>query len=106
MTDLIKEAETISDTGSRLYYLNIPKKFITGTVYDPEVSEVAAGVTCALVDDINGETLIVETDAFGDFWFENLPQGSFTLDIRKDGKSVNVPSINTEEDVNLGDIAL
>jgi hypothetical protein len=46
------------------------------------------------------------TGAFGDFWFENLPQGSFTLEIRKDGKSVNSPSINTEKDVNLGEIAL
>jgi len=106
MKDLIEKAETGFDTGTRLYYLNIPKRFITGTVYNPEANDVVAGVTCSLVDDKNGEKMTAVTDAFGDFWFEGLQESSFTLDIRKEGKSVNVPSIKTEKDVNLGDIAL
>ena len=106
MEDLIRQAETVSDTGARLYYLNMPKRFITGTIYDLEAKEVVSGVTCTLVDHKNGEKRIAVTDAFGDFWFEGLPESNFTLDIRKDGKSDNVPAINTGKDVNLGDITL
>ena len=32
----------------RVYYLNIPKKFIAGTVYDPIEKEVIIGATCTL----------------------------------------------------------
>ena len=32
----------------RVYYLNIPKKFIAGTVYDPVEKEVIIGATCTL----------------------------------------------------------
>ena len=32
----------------RVYYLNIPKKFVAGTVYDPEEKEVLIGATCTL----------------------------------------------------------
>ena len=32
----------------RVYYLNIPKKFIAGTVYDPVAKEVVIGATCTL----------------------------------------------------------
>ncbi|HEY95755.1 MAG TPA: carboxypeptidase regulatory-like domain-containing protein [Dehalococcoidia bacterium] len=106
MVDLVRKAETVSDTGPRLYYLNMPKRFLTGTVYDPKTNEVVSGVTCTLVNDNSGEKLTAVTDAFGDFWFEDLKESSFTLDIRKGGKSLTVPSIKTEKDVNLGDISL
>lgn len=106
MRDLIRQAETVSDTGPRLYYFNMPKRFITGTVYDPAVNEVVSGVSCTLVDEKNGEKMTAVTDAFGDFWFEGLQESMFSLEIGKNGKSVNIPSINTEKDVNLGDIAL
>jgi len=106
MVDLVRKAETVSDTGPRLYYLNMPKRFLTGTVYDPKTNEVVSGVTCTLVNDNSGEKLTAVTDAFGDFWFEDLKESSFTLDIRKGGKSLTVPSIKTEKDVNLGDITL
>ena len=32
----------------RVYYLNLPKKFIAGTVYDPVEEEVIIGATCTL----------------------------------------------------------
>jgi tetrathionate reductase subunit B len=109
LKELIEKAEGFHPefgTKPRLYYLNMPKKFITGTVYDPEAGEIIEGVTCTLTDDNNGEKLTIVTDAFGDFWFESLPESRFTLDLRKNGKSVSVPSVNTDQDVNLGDIAL
>ena len=57
----------------RVYYLNIPKKFIAGTVYDPVKKEVVIGASCVLTGD--GKTLRQTTDGFGDFWFEGLELG-------------------------------
>ena len=51
LADLIARAEVIkpeSATKPRVYYLNIPKKFIAGTVYDPIEKEVVIGATCTL----------------------------------------------------------
>ena len=49
--DLIAKAEIMNpELGAkpRCYYLNIPKKFIAGTVYDPVEKEVIIGATCTL----------------------------------------------------------
>jgi len=50
--------------------------------------------------------LTAKTDGFGDFWFEGLKVGTFSLKIESDGKSKTIDSISTKKDVNLGDIAL
>ena len=57
-------------TKPRVYYLNLPKKFIAGTVYDPVEKEVVIGATCTLTPAAGGAALTVATDEFGDFWFE------------------------------------
>ncbi|MDD4876208.1 MAG: carboxypeptidase regulatory-like domain-containing protein [Dehalococcoidales bacterium] len=90
-------------TEPRHYYLNIPKKFIGGTVYDPVTEEVVIGATCTLSGD---KTATVTTDDFGDFWFEGLAAGSFSVKIESGGKVKTIDNISTEKDVNLGDIAL
>ena len=84
---------------TRVYYKNLPKRFIAGTVYDPETEEVVIGATCTISGDGNSTT---DTNGFGDFWFEGLPVGSFTLTIHADSKSLTITDINTEKDVNLG----
>ena len=89
----------------RVYYLNIPRKFVAGTVYDPIQKEVIIGATCTLSQ--NGNKLTETTDGFGDFWFEGLDIGTYTLKIDAKGyPSKTIGSINTEKDVNLGDIPL
>jgi hypothetical protein len=89
----------------RVYYLNIPGKFIAGTVYDPVEKEVIIGAQCALNN--NGTTLTTTTDGFGDFWFEGLGEGDYNLTIEADGYITgNYDNINTQSDVNLGDIPL
>jgi Fe-S-cluster-containing dehydrogenase component len=90
------------DTSPRVYYLNIPGKFIAGTVYDPSVKRVIVGATCTLTG--KNETLTKTTDGFGDFWFENLGVGTYRLSIEKNGRTKNIDKINTRKDVNLGDI--
>ncbi len=56
--DQIKQAEImLPELGARprVYYLNIPKKFIGGTVYDPVEKEVVEEATCTLTETKTGK---------------------------------------------------
>ena len=91
----------------RMYYLNYPKKFVAGTVYDPKEQEIVKGASCTLVASNKGKKYTAVTDGFGDFWFEGLPEGKYSLKIEAKGFTAKtLDSINTEKDVNLGDIPL
>lgn len=109
LQDLIAKAEVLEPKKGespqvRVYYLNLPKRFIAGTVYDPDAEEVVIGATCTLSGD---SSATATTDEFGDFWFEGLNVGSYALEIEAAGFSAKkVDDISTDEDVNLGDIAL
>jgi len=106
---LIAKAEVLAPKSGetpkvRVYYLNLPKRFIAGTVYDPATEEVVIGANCTLSGDASAA---VVTDEFGDFWFEGLEVGSYALQIEAAGLTTKkFDAISTEEDVNLGDIAL
>jgi Fe-S-cluster-containing dehydrogenase component len=90
----------------RVYYLNLPKKFIAGTVYDPKEEEVIIGATVS-VKGAAGEKASVQTDAYGDFWFEDLPDDTFELKIEQGSKTKVFSGLDTaKEDINLGDIPL
>ena len=89
----------------RVYYIGIPKKFIAGAVYDPEEDECTQGARVTLTDAKSGKKLTAETDRFGDFWFENLEVGQYSVVIEKGGYySKSIDSISTAKDINLGDI--
>jgi hypothetical protein len=89
----------------RVYYLNLPKKFIAGTIYDPVEKEVIIGATCILKETPGGKRYTVKTDSYGDFWFEGLKDGKFNLEIKKGKKGKFISSLNTsEKDINLEDI--
>jgi len=92
-----------SGTNPNVYYLNYPKKFIAGTVFDPGTQTVVIGATCTLSGAGSATT---KTDSFGDFWFEGLAVGTYSLKIDADGKSKTIPGIDTSKDVSLADIAL
>ena len=95
-----------SGCGPRVYYLNLPGKFIGGTVYDPVEKEVIIGAKCVLTGE--GSTLETETDSFGDFWFRDLPCGGhYALTISAEGfADKHFADISTETSVNLDDIPL
>ena len=110
LKDLIEKAEPFRpELGikTRVHYLNLPRKFVAGTLYDPVEKEVIIGATCTLTDSGSGETFTVETNNFGDFWFRNLDDDRpFSLKLEKDGNIKVFGDIVTEKDVNLGDIPL
>ena len=106
--DFIKDAEVYKPelgTKPRVYYKGLPKKFIAGTLFDPAADEVYIGAECKLTG--AGKTCTLATDHFGDFWFEDLPDGKYKLEIKAGGKTKVIDDIDiTKADVNLGDIAL
>lgn len=108
LKDLIEGAEVLNPEfgcGPRVYYRNIPGKFIGGTVYDPVEKEVVIGAKCRLIS--GGKVRMTETDGFGDFWFKDLPVGTFELVIEAAGfRPKRFEGLSTREAVNLGDIPL
>jgi len=110
LSDLIQEAESYRpELGlkTRVHYLNLPKKFIGGTLFDPVADEVLVGARCTLTDEESSETLTAQTDGYGDFWFKDLEDDrTFTLRLETEGASTIIEGISTATDVNLGDIAL
>jgi len=95
------------ENGPRVYYLNVPKRFIGGLVYDPAEKEIVEGARCTLVDAETGAKLLAQTDGFGDFWFKDLKEGLFSLTIEAEGfVPTTFAPLDTTDDVNLGEIAL
>lgn len=95
----------VSDVGAKVFYKNIPGKFIAATVYDPVEKEVIIGGKCELTD---GETTwTAETDSYGDFWFKDLKVGVYKLTISYPGfQSLVFDGLITEKDINLGDLPM
>jgi len=94
-----------SGCGPKVYYRNIPGKFIAGTVYDPIEKEVVIGARCLLTS--GGKVVETFTDAYGDFWFKDLTVGTYNVSIEAKGyKGKYFSGLHTAKDVNLGDIGL
>jgi tetrathionate reductase subunit B len=111
LKDLMAEAEVLkpeAGTRPRVYYIDLPNKyFIAGAVYDPEADECLEGVKVTLTSAKTGATATLTTDDFGDFWFERQEPGKYSLRIEKNGyTSATLDSIETDKDVNVGDIQL
>jgi len=110
LQEYIKQAQILlpeQKTNPRVYYIGIPKKFVAGAVWDPEEDECTEGATVTLTGGEKGKKRIATTDRFGDFWFEGLEEGKYSLVIEKSGyDSVKIDGVSTEKDINLGDIEL
>jgi Fe-S-cluster-containing dehydrogenase component len=91
-------------TKPRVYYRGLPKKFVAGTVYDPNAQEVYVGAKATLVGEAG--TFTATTDEWGDFWLRDLPDAEFTLTIEADGKVKTIDVSTVEKDIGLPDIAL
>jgi Fe-S-cluster-containing dehydrogenase component len=108
LADLIAGAAVMkpeTGLGPRVYYRNIPGKFIAGTLYDPIEKEVVIGASCRL--NSGGKVWMATTDDYGDFWFRDLPVGVFDLVVTAPGFELKAfPGLKTAKDVNLGDVPL
>jgi len=86
-------------------YLNVPKKFVSGTLVYKDTDQCAKDVKVTL----KGERIeqCAETDAFGDFWFDGLESKTdYTVEIAAEGYKKVRLSARTLNDVNMGEIFL
>lgn len=91
--------------GPRVYYRNIPGRFIGGTLYDPFIKEVVIGAKVRATN--GGKTYHVLSDDYGDFWFNDLAAGRYDVVIEAAGYEYRVfDGVDATSDVNLGDIPL
>ena len=108
LKDLIRGAEVLKPElglGPKVYYRNIPGRFIAGTLFDPEEQEIIEGARCHLSD--GSKNWDVTTDDFGDFWFRDLPVGRYDLRITAPGyQPVLLEGLDTEKDLNVGDLPM
>jgi tetrathionate reductase subunit B len=95
-------------TRPRVYYFNLPKKWIAGALYDTEADECTEGATVTATDQKTGAQVSSTSDNYGDFWLRDLPEGTYLLQIEKEGYLTQKlgPVDVTEKDRNLGDIAV
>jgi tetrathionate reductase subunit B len=109
LEDLISRAELLKpelETKPRVYYIGLPKRFIGGTVFDPEADEVIIGAKVVLKGQAHADTAVT-TDDFGDFLVEGLEPGKYTVSIQHKGyTAVSLEADIRDRDINLGDIAL
>ena len=111
LKDVIAKAEFLKPelpTRPRVYYLNLPKKWIAGEVFDQEADESTQGATVTATNTQTGETVSTTTDHYGDFWLKDLLDGSYTLLIEKAGYLTQKlgPIDASQKDQNVGDIAI
>ncbi len=91
--------------GEKVLYLNVPRKFVAGTVVFKETDRCADNITVALKGEGVNQSYV--TDAFGDFWFEGLESNTpFTVEIAAAGYKPISLKVRTYSDVNLGDLFL
>ncbi|TWH56918.1 LOW QUALITY PROTEIN: Fe-S-cluster-containing dehydrogenase component [Desulfitobacterium sp. LBE] len=108
--DLIAKAEVMlpeSGTKPRVYYVNLPKKFVAGEVWDPKQDICIEDAAVTLIDKQTNKALTAKTDDFGDFWFKGLIGENYSLKIEKEGYyPFEMADIKAGDSINVGDIAL
>jgi Fe-S-cluster-containing dehydrogenase component len=89
----------------KVRYINLPKKFIAGTVILGDVDECAKGVAVKLVK--NRESKEAVTNGFGDFEFEGLADNAeYSVKIEAPGYKAKSIKAKTLKDIYLGEIVL
>ena len=73
-----------SKPGSRLYYKNMPKRRICGTVADRTINEVLIGAKVTIAD-AAGNAVTIETDELGDFIYKDAEPGEYDVTIEAEG---------------------
>jgi tetrathionate reductase subunit B len=95
------------NTRPRVYYKGLLNKFfVAGAVCDPAEDECLENCTVTLTG-ADGSKKILQTDLFGDFWFERNPPGNYTLLVEKKGYIPRtIENVDATKDVSVGDIEL
>ena len=106
--EMLEEATQIKPTEDctpRIYYVNDPKLFIGGGVWDPIDDEVIfnAKITLTFPD---GHSEFTNSDHFGDFWFRRIDPGKYHLLIQRRGYKEIAMDIDLTKSLNIGDFEM
>ena len=103
----LEGAEVLADEahGAHVYYLNLPKLFISGDVWDPVPNEIIEGATVLLKTPAK-KIIETKTDKLGDFWFRGLEAGDYQLTIEAPGYFQVTRDIELTQSLNVGDFPL
>lgn len=97
---------TSPEHGGHVYYLNLPKLFISGDVWDPALDEVIEGAEVTLFDTADMVFAVTETDGFGDFWFKGLEPGEYRVEVTAEGYEPMSRQVNLRKSFNIGDFQM
>ena len=107
---IISQAEVLNPefgTKPRVYYLNLPKPWIAGSVYDPAADECLKGVSVTATDVMSGKTYTATTDSYGDFWLNGLVGNkSYNVTMSIGGYLTKQVTVFLQDGKNVGDIPL
>jgi Fe-S-cluster-containing dehydrogenase component len=110
LAPLISQAEVLHpEYGAqpRVYYLNLPKPFIAGQVYNPSADECIKGATVTATDLKTGNVYSATTDNYGDFWLEGLVANTtYEVNMSADGYMSKKVTVFLKDAKNVGDIPL
>lgn len=104
--DILPQTEVIdpalADAKPIVHYLNLPKRFVGGVVIDSKEDEVVIGADVVARD---GDKVVMtgKTDDFGDWLFEQLEPGTYTIDVAASGMNEKSFTVDlTEKDLYAG----
>jgi Fe-S-cluster-containing dehydrogenase component len=96
--------EATSDLGPKVYYYNLPKRFVAGMVVDLGVDEVVAGAEVLLYAADNTLVATKRTDEFGDYRFNQVEAGVYTVVIHAEStQEIMLTADLSAQDLYLGD---
>ena len=99
--------DEVQGLGSKVYYRNLPKRFVAGCVYDPDINEVLVGAQVSLLDSAGNVVASQETDAFGDWKFDQIEPAEYTVSITANEYPTTTLKVDVStEDRFTGDLAL
>lgn len=105
LSDAAQVAEELQGLGSHVHYLNVPKRWIAGTVANRAENEVVIGAKVTVLDEAGAVVAALETDEFGDFREDVFEREKYTVRVEADGYApIEIKADCTERDVVLDDI--
>ena len=88
--------------GSKIWYLNVPKRFVVGTLVDLAEDEVVIGAKVELLAADGTLVAELETDDFGDFKFDQVDPAVYTIRLISPNKTIEVDADCSSEDLYVG----
>ena len=95
----------VEKCGAKVYYKNLPKRFVAGCVVDFAEREVVIGADIQLIGPEGSVVAEQKTDEFGDFMFDQVEANYYKVMIACEEGLKTFDADATREDVNLGDLS-